>query len=213
MQWGVRAFRRLKHGRRLTSASVLVVYLATATGVPLPLPTQQQTGAEQFPCMAGHCGCHTAEQCWRSCCCHSLAERLAWARQRGVQPPDFALAQARAAGLIGRELADAGQPCDDKTACCSAHQKKLVSFDADLPDASLDEQVNATAEKTNSIIAWRALACRGQSASWLAAVPALILVGPPSSDLHQLVMPLSPSAPVVAPKRSDAPPVPPPEHA
>jgi hypothetical protein len=34
-----------------------------------------------FPCMYRPCGCKNAEDCWHNCCCLSLAERIAWAKQ------------------------------------------------------------------------------------------------------------------------------------
>lgn len=70
-----------------------VVYLCVATGVPLPVATSLQHGL--FPCSGGHCGCATAEQCWRGCCCYTLEQRLAWAERNHVVPPDYVLAQAR----------------------------------------------------------------------------------------------------------------------
>ena len=50
---------------------------------------------EMFPCMDCPCGCNSAEQCWRSCCCHTLAERMDWAREHGVRPPEYAIDEAR----------------------------------------------------------------------------------------------------------------------
>src|SRR5215467_15256496 len=43
--------------------------------------------------------CQSAEQCWQNCCCMTLEERLIWARQNHVRPPNYALAAARAAHI------------------------------------------------------------------------------------------------------------------
>src|SRR5215813_11066218 len=88
-----RAFRRSLR-RRFVSAMLAAVYLITAAGVPLPVGHVAHT-TEFYPCSNCECGCASAEQCWRSCCCHSLAERMAWARVHGVRPPDYAIAEAR----------------------------------------------------------------------------------------------------------------------
>lgn len=40
-----------------------------------------------FPCQDRPCGCGTAEQCWRACCCFSHKEKIDWARKNGVTPP------------------------------------------------------------------------------------------------------------------------------
>ncbi|HTQ39729.1 MAG TPA: hypothetical protein VMJ32_11930 [Pirellulales bacterium] len=49
--------------------------------------------------MNHRCGCQSAEECWRNCCCMTLEERLIWARENHVIPPDYALAAARAQGI------------------------------------------------------------------------------------------------------------------
>jgi len=45
--------------------------------------------SEPFPCQNCRCGCSSAEQCWTSCCCYSLRERIAWAKKNKVTPPAF----------------------------------------------------------------------------------------------------------------------------
>ena len=73
-------------------------YLILALGIPLPLPAGKVSG-QPYPCMNHRCGCQSAEECWRNCCCMTLEERLIWARENHVRPPDFALAEARAQGI------------------------------------------------------------------------------------------------------------------
>lgn len=89
----------LRSRRRLFVAGLAVVYATTAIGVPLPMVASTTKSGELFPCANCACGCATAEQCWRSCCCHSLSERIAWAHEHNVRPPEYALAAAQAAGL------------------------------------------------------------------------------------------------------------------
>lgn len=62
-----------------------------ASGIPMPGIARQsdrhspsKDRSRPFPCMDSPCGCGTAEQCFSSCCCHSPAERLAWARAHGL---------------------------------------------------------------------------------------------------------------------------------
>ena len=105
-------------GPRCVCALLLLAYSITAAGVPISIGSSPQKSGEIFPCMASSCGCRSADQCWRSCCCHSLTERLAWARNRGIEPPAFALAQARAAGLDLTLITTAGDSCDDESKCC-----------------------------------------------------------------------------------------------
>jgi hypothetical protein len=88
-----------RHGWRLCGWFSIALYLAVALGFSLPSPRMAFEGVKKnksqpFPCMNSPCGCKDAEQCWRNCCCHTLAERLEWARENHVQPQDYVLAEA-----------------------------------------------------------------------------------------------------------------------
>jgi hypothetical protein len=65
----------------------------------------------------------------------------------------------------------------------------------------------------NRIVAWRALACNGQSMNWLAAVPTLIVARPEMSHEQPLVAWLGPAISETANYLSEDPGVPPPERA
>ena len=91
--------KRAPRLRNCVSAMLLVAFVVTATGVPLPIGSRPKQSNEQFPCATSRCGCQSADQCWQSCCCRTFTERLDWARKNGVRPPEFAIAQARAAGV------------------------------------------------------------------------------------------------------------------
>lgn len=84
--------------RRAVTWLVLAAYVVLAAGLPLPAGMAFDPGrpvgaagaaaakdrSRPFPCMNSPCGCATAEQCFSRCCCHSVAERLAWAHRNGV---------------------------------------------------------------------------------------------------------------------------------
>lgn len=77
--------------RKWVVALLLCVQVLTASGMPLPaigLPTGKDKSSP-FPCMNRTCGCMTAEQCWRSCCCFTNQQKLEWAREHGVAVPDY----------------------------------------------------------------------------------------------------------------------------
>jgi hypothetical protein len=216
-----RRFRivRRRFGRRLGSGGLLVVFALTATGVPLPTGKNPQKSGELFPCATCKCGCATAEQCWRSCCCHTLAERLAWAREHGVEPPAFALAEARSIGLLADKLA-AKTCCPKKVAadtpgCCQKNQLAAAPAERSCCQKHTAQLAAARpAEKTDSgIVAWRALACRGQSLQWLAAVPTLIVVRHAWSHRLPCVAWLGPAASEHGEGIAYDPAVPPPEWA
>lgn len=79
-------WRRL--GRRACAAVALVAYLVATIG--FPVPAAAKGSGVPFPCQNHPCGCRSAEQCWRSCCCLTAEERWAWARENHVEPPPYA---------------------------------------------------------------------------------------------------------------------------
>lgn len=92
--------RLLPHGRfrtrrlcRLGVAVLLILAnLFSSTGFPTQVfaATARKDLSVPFPCMNHPCGCVSAEQCWRgSCCCMTMAEKLAWADAHAVVPPSF----------------------------------------------------------------------------------------------------------------------------
>jgi hypothetical protein len=209
-----RLFFRRPVGRRCVGALVLMAYVITAAGVPISIGSPLQKSGEIFPCMASSCGCRTADQCWRSCCCHSMAERLAWAQQRGIKPPAFALAQARAAGLDLTLITTAHESCDDENKCCRSDSLATAAVGKDRSCCSdHDVQAASSDEIEDHIVAWRALACRGQSMNWLAAVPNMIVARPGLSHETPLVGWLGPASSDVAGGESLDPAVPPPQPA
>jgi hypothetical protein len=194
---------------RLARLTLLGVYILTAAGIPLPAGNLVHKSGELFPCAECACGCATAEQCWRSCCCHSLAERMAWAREHGVRPPDFAIAEARRARIdvawliqpagnascCARALvAQAQSCCHAKHSCCADHH---------------DEQ--PVKSQSSHVIGWKALNCKGHSADWIAAVPTLIPTGCGQPDQLVLVEWLGPALSECANRVLDLPAIPPPE--
>lgn len=91
---------RLKNCKQLPrKATALIVMLSVClAGLPIPIGRIERTAkdhSEPFPCQHCPCGCKTAEQCWRSCCCHTNAEKIAWAEKNGVTPPDFVFVAAK----------------------------------------------------------------------------------------------------------------------
>jgi hypothetical protein len=63
-------------GRRLGVLGTLCAYLAATTGLPLPAGVRKDT-SQPYPCQNHPCGCKSAEECWRHCCCMSVEERWA----------------------------------------------------------------------------------------------------------------------------------------
>jgi len=75
--------------RKATASLALVAYLISAFGLPLPALATKNLG-ERYPCEGRVCGCASAEECWRHCCCLTPRQRWAWASANGVEPPSYA---------------------------------------------------------------------------------------------------------------------------
>jgi hypothetical protein len=204
-------FRRFSRRaqRRCATGVLLAMYIVTAAGVPLPAGNLAKKSGELFPCMDCPCGCNSAEQCWRSCCCHSLAERMDWAHDHGVRPPDYAIDEARRQGIhlcwLDEPASAAAKTCcatsstPGKRCCCCRHH---------------DDHAPAQAHQTASrVVVLRALACGGQSMNWLAAVPTLISARLDVADRLPLISWLGPQLSLIADGIADEPVVPPPERA
>jgi hypothetical protein len=117
---------RIRTGK-LWAGLALLSYSLTSSGYPLPA-TNIKDQSIPFPCENHACGCQSAEQCWRHCCCFTVEDRWAWAKARGVEPPTYA----------EKPLAD-GVDLDHASSvrCCHAHHSheadKSGSSDSWLP--------------------------------------------------------------------------------
>ncbi|HJT78443.1 MAG TPA: hypothetical protein VJ739_14665, partial [Gemmataceae bacterium] len=83
------------------------------------------------------CGCQSAEQCWRHCCCYTPEEKLAWAHAHGIEPPAYA---ERPAAPVCRHCAGHDDAC-----CHKGHHPAPGGW----------------------LVGVRALECRGTSTLWL----------------------------------------------
>ena len=141
-------------------------HLVVALGIPIPVPepaTGRKSG-ELFPCMNCPCGCRTADQCWRHCCCFTLSQRLAWAKEHGVTPPAYVIEAARESGVLA---ADDGDHCHG---CC--HCKKAA-------DAGRTAEISASKPGgCGYVVAIKALECQGGPRSVLKTLPALVSAPP-----------------------------------
>ena len=141
---------------RVCSWLAMLLYLPVSTGVAVPLPGGKDL-SRPFPCMYRQCGCNNAEECWRSCCCHTLAERLEWADANDVEPPAFV---ARSRGQESCEKSQHAQKCSTAKSCC---QPKKVT-----KSCCATREVAHESTASDSVSFVQALKCGGAIAgSWL----------------------------------------------
>ena len=106
--------------RRLTASLLLVtswlVLFPISMRVAAPDVGDESSGKDlsaPFPCQSRRCGCKSAQQCWKKCCCFTDTQKVAWAKANRVTPPEFVVAAAK------REAPVAQGTCQAAEACCS----------------------------------------------------------------------------------------------
>lgn len=209
--------------RRLVVGLCLGAYLAMAIGFPLPRATQVEAGAKPFPCQHHRCGCHSAEHCWRSCCCMSMQEKLAWARKNGVKPPDFVLAAADVEAE-GHDDNDVGSCCSPRAgkqaSCCSsrANGPRKACCSAGMIKHGEPDSVQGKPQNSAHDIDWvlgiHAQKCHGLASLWISS--GAVMPAPASLNVPvDSTPPLWWSTPMVCVLQavSKQPDVPPPRHA
>jgi hypothetical protein len=214
---------RPRYRPRLRPVGSLLIagwFVLLASGMVLPFPatptggTGAHNAAERFPCENCPCGCGTAEHCWAACCCHTLEQRLDWARREGVRPPETALDDAQSRGLaVGdwrRGVAGAvaratGSPrpacCATKASCCSTP----------MPCCAAKSAPDRKASPPRGISLIQSLACRGLTQMWLSLGVATVTNPPLLVALPEGTTPSSPAPAALYSLTADQPVSPPPD--
>ncbi len=103
--------RKLKHryGARPIGLCLLLCFCAMAIPLPMAVPPEPAAGekdrSQPFPCQDRPCGCSSAEQCWKKCCCFTNVQKVAWAKANNVEIPEYVVKAAEAEQ--GEQLASA----------------------------------------------------------------------------------------------------------
>lgn len=175
-------FLQTKPKHRKATLWVMLVLFAFSV-FPLPVSILHQTpeptiDSTPFPCQGGTCGCRDAKTCWTNCCCRTPAERLAWASEKGIKPPSYAILSSDATVdecvvLIKREIAKkpARSCCSRKTdSCCSKAAEGMSSCKSSDSGAETTRSCcsqkkhrdTSTVSKRSKWVTWmEAAKCRG----------------------------------------------------
>lgn len=142
--------------------STLVAFLIAGQGVLPSAEWLARVGLiarsdERFPCEGCACGCISAEHCWTNCCCHSLEDRLEWARANGVLVPRSIARRA----FVSLQAASVRENLPE---CCRAREACAASSDAH--SAACCESRAARVR----IASISALGCKG-APGWLVHAP------------------------------------------
>ena len=182
--------------RRLCAGVTLLAYLAAVVGLPLPAQAKRKDRSQPYPCMDNPCGCLSAEDCWRGCCCLTPEQRWAWAREHGVTPPPYA-ERPRTTGWRTTRLRDRAQGKPQAVCqgpCCSGQGRPVSSTTSNRRSPS-DKPRNCCQHKPGQpgtdpsasarggarwALGASALHCRGLSTLW-ASTGAAVPPAPPAA--------------------------------
>ncbi len=106
--------------KRLLSITVVVSLLVGSAGVPV-VSRVAKDRSQPFPCQDNPCGCASADECWHHCCCHTNREKVAWAHEHGVTPPDFVVAAAEKEEHSAEHTCCTHHGCEKCAAKAAAH--------------------------------------------------------------------------------------------
>lgn len=201
-------WRRLRH--RLLSLLVLLGVCASI--LPLPIPSAQpaeKDRSQPFPCQNRPCGCRTAEQCWKKCCCFSNAEKLTWAQANQVIAPDY----VQVAAAAESKSSVCRKPCCERKNTPDLCRRSPDHLDEPRKCEACARSVVKVESETriDYVLAFVADQCRGQS-SFFNAIPWAVLPTVITFDFHSVSETVSVAVSVTLPQITYQPPAPPPRH-
>jgi hypothetical protein len=146
----------------------LVVLLGVCASVlPIPLPSPPSTDkdrSEPFPCQNRPCGCRSAEQCWKKCCCFTNSQKLAWAKANRVSAPQH----VHLAAAQESKSSSCRKPCcaqKSMTGICG-RSSELSDEQCGLCPKKAAAQHSQATDASSYVIGALAEQCQGQSSFW-----------------------------------------------
>lgn len=100
--------------------SILLLFMMIVGFLPFPHTSARRSNSKDvsrpFPCQHRACGCQSAEQCRRQCCCFSTTQKLAWARRHRVNTTE----------VVAKTSQDVGRFSRSRKGCCSNRENPLT---------------------------------------------------------------------------------------
>jgi hypothetical protein len=155
-----------------------------------------------YPCMNRPCGCRSAEECWKSCCCTTKAERIAFVLEHGLEMP--------------AALKEADKEPPAPRACCSKRSEDAVcqscSNEAKAPACDACRSAKKPARKGVLLLS-AALKCKGLTSMLMQFGGAVVPANAPLPELAPVAQGLMNLADDLRTGVSLSPPAPPPRIA
>ena len=162
-----------KWRRRLISLFALAGVCASI--LPLPIGWHRSSDKDfssPFPCQNRPCGCKSAAQCWKQCCCFSNSQKLAWAKENHVAVPSYvSVAAAKEKGETGCRTSGCCARCAKSSAASCEHDCQIAK-DSHLPenscsDEAAKDQQAAAGEQTRTTFVLGMFWHKCQGHNWL----------------------------------------------
>jgi hypothetical protein len=162
--------------------SLLALLCLASIVLPLPIARVAQIDpgkdtSQPFPCQNRPCGCRSAEQCWKKCCCFTNSQKVAWAKANGIELPDYVLAAAK------KETTITKKPC----VLCSKDDagKTQQKCEASVASTTGKCQSSASAAPTSvsSTPVPRVTSARPKTSKWIHSVYSAECQGQPAFSL------------------------------
>lgn len=161
--------------RRLVSLVVLIGVCAAMLPLPIGWQTRSSKDLSQpFPCQSRPCGCKSADQCWKKCCCFNNAQKLAWAEKNHVTAPAYVtVAAAKERQDAVCRIACCGvKHATESTAqydgqVCGVHSRTCCNL-ADRPVKAREPTVDSESElpETKLVLSMFFQNCQGSGWFW-----------------------------------------------
>jgi hypothetical protein len=142
---------------------------------PQSLIPYKQTG-EAFFCMGRSCGCMTAEQCWKNCCCSTQSQRIAWATKNGHKIPGWVLVKSATLTEESETETKLSTASGKPHACCLKDADSHVTPTSSVTCTKTSEKTPSCCSKKSSSkqtpktapgLVWEQVQkCQGQQQFW-----------------------------------------------
>lgn len=160
---------RITGGTLRRGVAVLAVIgqlLGTVGIIPVRADSSEDS-LTPYPCKDHPCGCRSAARCWAAaCCCYTMQQKVAWAAEHGIKPPDHAVRLAAEEAALERR--DNGYRAVPFIPCCSAKQGRESGLDGrqdqeSIPGKSRDgSKAPASHHEVDWVAGLFAQQCQGQ---------------------------------------------------
>jgi hypothetical protein len=172
-------YRKLSNPVYRWLSCLSVAFVLCAVLLPMPIGLRPSDGVEKdlsqpFPCQSRPCGCRSAEQCWKKCCCFTNSQKVAWAKANGVDLPDYVLAAAKKETAVVKQscaLCSKAKNNGEKPKCEESIASKNSKSE---PLAAQAPKVLARTKASKWVLSIYAAECQGQS-SLTMCFPATII--------------------------------------